>query len=334
MFEYRKFGDWVFVEDIYKIRENDFNEWINNEELQNKVLNFLEAKKEFVDSSKDLNGNTQIRAFFTDVLFLYELKYNKDISLANLAEIINVIKEGLKLNNYKTISTISNYILLFAKITRWAYDKRARNDYYNKADFGIDEADYLDMQDIYTPKEMEEIFDSIEKEDVYICMMAALEGLTNKEVLNIKRDDFKTRGENVPINVGNREVKISDKLYRAMYDYSRTSCITKKANGGGTFIVELNDSNKLIRSTKTAITGEMTQTALCVNINNHMKKIGYNGFSMSKARSYSMYYDLLKGMSMQEFNLKYGTKSKHPVIVMNNEEIRNKMKQKIAQESL
>ena len=333
MFEYRKFGDWVFVENIYKVKEEVFNEWLTDKELQNKISSFLETKKDFINSAKDLKGNTQIRAFLTDALLLYELKYDKDICLAGLDEIVNIIKEGLKLNNYKAVSTISNYILLFAKITRWAYDERARNDYYNKADFGIDEMEYVDEQDVFTPNELMRIFDKIEKEDVYICMMASLEGLTNREVLSIKRKNFISRGENVPVNVWGREIKLSDKLYHAMYDYAQEVYVEKEIGNGIAYMVELNDSEKLIRSIKTKVTGEMTQTSLCINISKHMEKIGYEGLSAGKSRSYAMYYDLLKGMDMVDFNFKYGTKFRHSKIVMKNEEIVNKMKQKIAQES-
>lgn len=332
MFEYRKFGEWVFVENIYKVKEEVFSEWILDKELQSKIAGFLETKKKFVKQSPDLKGNTQLKAFFTDALLLYELKYNKDITFASLDEIVNIIKEGLKLNNYKAVSTVSNYILLFAKITRWGYNAGLRSDYYNKPDFGIDETDYVDEQDVYTPKEMAEIFKEIEKEDVYICMMASLEGLTNKEVLNIKRRNFTSRDENVLINVGDREVKLSDKLYHAMYDYAQTVCVEKEIGNGVAYTVELNDSEKLIRSIKTKVTGEMTQTSLCININKHMEKIGYEGLSAGKSRSYAMYYDLLKNMDIQDFNFKYGTKFQHPRIVMKNEEIANKMKKKITQE--
>ena len=63
MFEYRKFGDWVFVENIYKVREDIFTKWLEDEDLQNKILSFLNTKKDFLDSTEELNGNTQIRAF-------------------------------------------------------------------------------------------------------------------------------------------------------------------------------------------------------------------------------------------------------------------------------
>lgn len=335
MFKHRKFGEWVFVESFYKVREDEFAKWIADKSLQEKISEFMQTKKDFIESSKELSSNTQFRAFSTDSLLLYELKHNKDICMASLDEMIDIIKQGLKNNNFRGVSASSNYVLLFAKITEWAYKNRLRNDYYNKADFNINEEDYIDTEDVYTPNEMADIFRHIEKEDVYICMMASLEGLTNREVLNIKRKSFKTREENTPINVGDREFKLSDNLYHAMYDYAQAVFIEKQIGGRTPFQAELNDSEMLIRTIKTSVSNNtVTQTALCINIKKQMSKLGYENLTANKARAYSMYYDLLKGMDIDNFNIKYGTKFQHAKIVMKSNEIIAKMKQKIAEETV
>lgn len=335
MFDYRKFGQWVFVEGIYKVREDVFAEWMNDEKLQKNITEYMETKKDFIESSKELISNTQFRAFATDSLLLYELKYNKDICMASLEEMIDVIKEGLKINNFRGVSSSSNYILLFAKVTEWAYKKRYRNDYYNKADFNMKEEDYIDTQEVYTPKEMIDIFEHIEREDVYICMMGSLEGLSNKEILNIRRDNFKSRNNNVPINVGDREIKVSDNLYHAMYDYAHTEYTEKKVKGDAYYMAELNDTDMLIRTIKTTRSKEqVNQVTLCINIKKQMTELGYNNLTATTSRAYSMYYDLLKGMDIDNFNIKYGTKFQHGKIVMKNDEIIVKMKQKIANENI
>ena len=177
------------------------------------------------------------------------------------------------------------------------------------------------------------IFRQIDRQDVCICMLSSIEGLTNKEVLDINRKNLMSREKNIPISVGSRSVNVSDTLYKTMYDYAQTTYIERHTREDVTYMAELNDSEKLIRSIKTEATGDrLPQTALCINIKSHMNKIGYKNLTANVARSYSMYYDLLKGMDINEFNFKYGTKYRHPTIVMKNKDIEQKMKEKIAQE--
>lgn len=336
MFEYRKFGDAVFVEGIYRIPEKTFDEWRSEENLYTckKVEQFLETKKEFLSSDIEIKGNTQIRAFATDSLFLYELVTGKDICLASLDEMEEVIKKGLKLNGYRSTSTLNNYMLLFSKITYWAYVNRLRGDYYNKFDFRINAQEYIREANVYTPSEMRTVFNDIEKEDVYIAMIASLEGITNKELLNVTRDIFKNREDNIPIDFGKRIVKVSDELYKLMYDYSKVEYVIKEVCPGGIYYVELNDDNLLFRTVKTKTSGKFTPSALATRISVNLKKIGAYDLNATKVRRFSMYYDLLKGMDIEVFNVKYGTKFQHPNIVMTNNEIIEKMKQKIAEENI
>ena len=336
MFDYRKFGDTVFVEGVYRIPEKMFDEWTSEEGLATckKVEEFLNTKKEFLSSDVDIKGNAQVRAFTTDALLLYELKTGKDICMASLSEMEDIIKKGLKLNGYNSMSAITNYMLLYSKITYWAYVNRLRNDYYNKPDFNIDANEYLKEATVYTPSEMRNIFKNIEKEDVYIAMFASLEGISNKELLNVKMDVFKKREENTPIDFGERTVKVSDELYRLMYDYSKVTYVIKDISHGGLYYAELNDSDKLFRTMKTKTSGEMTPSLLSIRISNHMKRIDAQDLNATKSRRYAMYYDLLKGMDIEAFNIKYGTKFQHPRIVMTNKEIVAKMKQKIAEEGI
>lgn len=333
MFKHRKFGQWIFIDTVYKVREDIFLEWCKDEAIQEKIEQFMETKKTFAEETKEIFSNTQFRAFATDSLMLYELKTGRDICMASLEEMREVVKQGMATNNFRSISSSTNYSLLFSKITEWAYHRRYRNDFYNKSDFGIQEEEYLGDAEVYTPSEMAKIFDNIEKEDVYICMMGSLEGLTNTEILNIKRSNFKRINENVPIDVGTRMVNVSDQLYQAMYDYAQVESIERVFNGGMMREVSLNDSEMLIRAIKTTRSQEIVKaTTLCVNIKKQMKDMGYENLTATTARSYSMYYDLLKGMSIEEFNHKYGTKFQHPKVVMKNKEIAAKMREKINRE--
>lgn len=333
MLEYRPFGEQVFVDVIYKVGREVFEEWRRDSELEKKVIELMEYKKYFMGSESEIKSNSQLKAFFTDSLLLYELPYDTKIYLANLEELKGIIKQGLSINKFGGISTVRNYILLYAKITKWAYEKGLRKDYYNKADFKIIEENYVTKQDVYTPSEMISIFRQIDRQDVCICMLSSIEGLTNKEVLDINRKNLMSREKNIPISVGSRSVNVSDTLYKTMYDYAQTTYIERHTREDVTYMAELNDSEKLIRSIKTEATGDrLPQTALCINIKSHMNKIGYKNLTANVARSYSMYYDLLKGMDINEFNFKYGTKYRHPTIVMKNKDIEQKMKEKIAQE--
>lgn len=336
MFDYRRFGDIVFVEGIYRIPEDMFDKWISEEGLYTfkNIEQFLNTKKEFLKSNIEMKGNTQIRAFATDALLLYEVETGKDICMASLNEIEDVIKKGLKLNRYGSTSSLGNYMLLFSKITYWAYINRLRGDYYNKSDFDINANEYIKKTEVYTPKEMRLLFKDIQKEDVYIAMIASLEGITTKELLNLTKDMFKKREENTPINFGERIVKVSDELYKLMYDYSKVEYIVKEISYGGEYFAELSDSDKLFRTMKTIRSGEMTPTTFAIKINNHLRKIEAPDLNVTRARRFSMYYDLLTGMDIEAFNIKYGTKFQHPSIVMTNDEIITKMKQKIAEENM
>lgn len=307
----------VLLNDVYKLNIDTVNSF--DEETINLIDKLSINKMKFMEQSKESNKKiTLTLSFFADVLLKEELHSKRDILEYSYTELAEVFKKHFKFNSESTYMAVLQVVYNF---TLWEYENQLRKDYITAPDINTivpfeDIADRKELKDkILTPNEIDYIYNSTESLFLKIAVLCAKEGIEISEVVEVKIEEFEAI-DNHPLQVTNRELIVSDKLYNDMYEYSKVDSEEKALPRGLVKLLPLAETGYLIRPL-TRIDNNSQYNIR--SFNNKIKKLLNDEFEIELTykdiRLSSMLYDIvvdkIAKSNMDNFNDKYNTNYYH-----------------------
>lgn len=323
----------ICINDFYRLSKETYEKILLIDNYKQKVLDSLEIDKEFTDMQEGQFKEITKR-YMTQIL-LYELQVGKHVCVMTMEEIsklINTISENDKFNS---LSAYLSFVRSIHLATKWAYNKMWRGDYYLASDIlsSIDMHEIISENNVYTIQEIREIAYLVDSIDVQITILAITEGIKTSELIQFKRSQFDSIENNKEIKLSeDRYIKMSDELYLLCYKFAHMTNFEYKYRDNEK-VTMLEDSEYLIRGSilgrnRTTDNRNNKLTNLANRCSRALKEIGVKS-STSYFRTCAMTYDILKGMSIEEVNKKYGTKYAHKRILVKDREIESRMIEKI-----
>lgn len=343
-------SNWFWVEDIYRIPLQTLLEWDNNKDkyyiedaegnlVENKnhkfdiekniadnILKFMLKKKAFLNECKEVKEVSSIHRYFSDILINVELLWNKDLTGFDYNELIEMFKVLATKNIFTSTSKYYTYMYLTFLYTKWCYEKGYRLDYINTEDL----TKKLPLEDlinkiilttnVMTKNEMLEFAELTNKDNIKIWIYGILEGLSTKEIANLKRSDFESI-ENHPLDTGIRIVKVSDELYKLMREYAKTdeveATIISTERYSETFIIKLGETDYLIRPRQTTRMKNKPVDSQVITkaVQQELTNMAITGIVAASFRQNAIMNDYIDGMSLEEINKKYNVKYHHETII-------------------
>lgn len=323
-----------YMDEVYSKREI---EKIQNKVSLDKIEKYFKTKQEF---ARYANMSIEIKSIMIRILVDGEIYSNKDCIYFSINEIREMTKRIANNKFFTSRRILNNYYLVLSNYTKWAcLEKGYRKEYYTtkelKREIGTDELITNNTQNILTPYEMKQLFNQVNNLSVKIVLFAALEGIKSEEILGVTIEQIKKMKDSRFLTLSNRSIEISDDLYQMMLQYAMTTSKEKGFRNGSKVSV-LENTPYLIRAfdTQKSKYTRMGQSTFNDSIKKELQKVGYKG-KLSYIRNCCKVYDLLKGMSMDAFNIKYGLKVKHKSMVYSENKIIEKyLEEKIKEENL
>lgn len=327
-------SDEYYMEEIYSKREI---EKIQNKVSLDKIEKYFKTKQEFI---RYRNMSIKVRSIMIRILVDGEIYYDKDCMYFSINEIREMTKRIANNKFFTSREVLNNYYLVLSYYTEWAHlEKKCREEHYTtkelKKEIGTNELIANNTRNILIPYEMKQLFNQVKDLGIKIVLFAALEGIKSEEILGVTIEQIKKMKDSRLLTLSNRSIEISNDLYQMMLEYAMTTS-KKKGFRGGNKVSVLENTPYLIRTfdTQKSKYTRMEQTTFNIRIKEELQKVGYEG-KLSYIRDCCQVYDLLKGMSMDTFNKKYGLKAKHKSMVYSNKMIiKNYLEEKMKEKDL
>jgi integrase len=300
------------IEGFYRLSIDIANK-LNNEE-KNNLISFAKNKKKF---NKDINvGIMESRPFFSNILLFSELKKQKDLVNYSFEEIIDMIKELSNNDVFTSKSLYQSCLNIIYHYTRWGYNNHFRNDIIRTEDITnvikfeeLIEKSILGAK-ILTVNEMIMFSQLCDYETVELALLCAMEGLSIKEIVNLKIVDFEDENHKILL-VTNRNITLSNSLYDKLRNLSKKISAIAHSGFGDTermyaktdYVIRQFHSVRITnkpyneQNFTTQITKQLNQAGFCG---------GFNDFRLSMKLN-----DYLDGLSLASLNRKYNIKLHH-----------------------
>ena len=323
----------ICINDFYRLSKETYNKMQLIDNYKQKILDSLQIDKEFTDMQEGQFKEITKR-YMTQIL-LYELQVGKHICVMTMEEITRLINTISENDKFNSLSSYLSFVRSIHLATKWAYNKMWRGDYYLASDIlsNVDTHEIINESNVYTIPEIREIAYLVDSIDVQIAILAIIEGIKTSELIQLKRSQFDSMENNKMIKLSeDRYIKMSDELYLLCYKFSHMTNFEYKYRDNEK-VTMLEDSEYLIRGSiigrnRTTDNRSNKLTNLANRCSKALKEIGIKS-STSYFRTCAMVYDVLKGMTIDEVNKKYGTKYANKRILVKDREIENKMIEKI-----
>lgn len=299
----------VVVEGVYNISKRQLQQFRDKKEL---IKELAKYKQQFLNSDTIVEKLTVLNSFWVDVFLHLESIKQCDLALCSFQEILDFfifLKDNDKITSNSMFLAYARIINIY---TMWAYNENLRVDIVSVGDITreIDRNTVTKDKTVYTRNEIVNIAKNCEKMDVKITILALLEGIKISEITKIKRlDDLLNNPDDILV-LGNRIVPVSPYLMNLMREYAETIEIETIKSNGKNVIRELVNTDYLIRSVNwgRAVIGRDITVSNTTLVNTVNKTILKDGITTVDIRNYAMYNDIIDGISLEDFNIKYDTK--------------------------
>ena len=296
------------VEGVYYTNKEQLKLLKQNSDFVKEIAAY---KKEFLKTDTGVETITVLNSFFVDIFINLELKEHKDLSLCSYSDIIKVLKLMVEEDKFTSTSVFLAYAKIINMYTMWAYSSNLRYDIVTVSDITreIDKYKVTCDKPVYTRNEILEII-SNQRDDVKIALMGLIEGIKIKEIVKIKREDDILNNPDDILVIGERLIPVSNKLMNCMRKYANVVKVETVNNKGQHVKRALVNTDYLFRAVDwgRAKKGRdvMFNNTILINLVN--EQIKEYGIKANDIRNYIMYNDIIDGISLEDFNIKYDTK--------------------------